>query len=551
MSQAHHEGAAVAPHVRVIVGPRREWSVVGGTRATGFGFRGETLLRSAELAGLIEGTGPELLPSLLDELTGSFAAIKESPGAVHAMVDEIRGIPLYCIDGNPRVVTDDPRHADPSVHLRGCGWERKAEFLKSTTVSGTGTLLDGVLGAEAGSMLRVPTDPAQPVAVVPWYAFRSGLDPDTSSDLVELGFETHRAAVARTLRFAGDALVVVPLSAGLDSGILAALLTRSGLDVAAEQILTYTFGRTGNRESEVSRRVAETLGLRWEFVPYSEATWQRVASEPWWPDYLADASSLAGVPGYDDLPAIAHLRTRGLVPDGSVVVPGHTLGFISGSFIPGSLLRRGRGSRTDLIDAVIATYYKYRSDRVLAELTGRRESEVTEAVRERADRSLRETPASIPRAHLVSLADEWGWKERQAKMIANSVRVYEHQSLRWALPWWDRQVLDFWARVPLRQRVGQRLRRAIAERVEWPTTSRSMLDSLEALLDRSVRMASLDLPAKKLRNLARRSNKRSRYHGDPLACLALFGEDRFMRSFHGTETPRALLAEDVLRSLEL
>jgi asparagine synthase (glutamine-hydrolysing) len=552
MSHPQHEGTAMVPPVRVVVGARRTWSAVGDSRATGFAFRGDEMLRSEQLAATIEGTQSEALPALLDQLTGSFAVVKETPDAVHAMVDEIRGIPLYCIeDDGARVVTDDPLHAVPGLRGRGCRWERKAELLKSTTVSGTDTLLDGVHAAEAGSGLRVPTDLAQPVRSAPWYSFRSSLDPNTSADLVELGYEAHRAAVARTLRFAGNAQVVVPLSGGLDSGILAAILSRGGLDVERDQILTYTFGRPGNRESEVSRRVAETLGLRWEFVEYSEETWKRLAGEPWWHEYLATASSLAGVPGYDDLPAIMELRDRGAVADGSVVVPGHTLGFISGSFIPGSLLRRRRGSRADLIDAVLATYYKYRDDRVLAGLTGRRENDVTDAIRERADRSLRETPTPMSRAHLVSAADEWGWKERQAKMIANSVRVYEEQDLRWALPWWDREVLDFWARAPLRQRVGQRLRRAIAERVEWPTTSRSLLDSLETLLDRSVRIASLDLPAKKLRNAARRASKRNRYHGDPLACLALFGEDRFLQSFHGTETPRALLAEDVLRSLDL
>jgi len=550
MSQPRREDAAVVPHVRVVVGPRRQWSAVGRTRATGFAFRGRELLRAEQLAAAVEATAPDALPSLLDDLTGSFAAIKEAPDAVYAVVDNIRGVPLYCVDeGSHYIVTDDPLDASPGVRATGSDWKVRAELLKSCSVSGPDTLLDRVRQVEAGSLLRLPANPGEPVTSRQWDAFQPNLDPDTSANLVETGYEVHKAAVDRTVQYADDALIVVPLSAGLDSGILATLLVGSGIE--RDQILTYTFGQTGNRESEVSRHVAESLGLRWELVPYSETTWQELSNQRWWPAYLSFASALAGVPGFEDLPAIVELRRRGLVPDGSVVVPGHTLGFISGSFIPGSLLRRRRGSRSDVVDAVLATYYKYRSDTVIAQLVDRPAAEVTEAIRERADLSVSATAPSMPREQLISLTDEWGWKERQAKLIANSVRTYEHQDLEWALPWWDREVVNFWARVPLRQRVGQRLRRDLAELVGWPTTSRSMLDSLEARLDRQVRVLALDDHAKKLRNLARRSTKRSRYHNDPLACLALFGEERFMQSFHGTETPRALLAEDVLSSLEI
>jgi hypothetical protein len=130
------------------------------------------------------------------------------------------------------------------------------------------------------------------------------------------------------------------------------------------------------------------------------------------------------------------------------------------------------------------------------------------------------------------------------------VRTYEQQDLRWALPWWDRGVFDFWTRVPLRQRVGQRLRRDLAKRAGWPDASRSLVDKLQDGLDRQVRVFAIDDVAKKVRNAARRSTRKNRYHGDELASFALFGEERFLRSYHGTETPRALLAEDVLAALD-
>ncbi len=364
MSEPQREGAVV-PSALVVVGPRREWSAVGGARVTGYAFRGDQLLRADQLAATVDATTPDALPALLDDLTGSFAAIKETPDAAYAIVDPIRGIPLFCVEEqNRRVVTDDPLAVAPATRAGGSDWKVRAEFLKCACVSAGDTLLDTVRQVEAGSLLRVPIDATQPVTNHQYYAFRSGLDPDTSANLVEAGYETHRAAVDRMIRFADDSLIVVPLSAGLDSGILAALLAASRVD--RDQILTFTFGRPGNRESEVSRGVAESLGLRWEFVPYEESTWRELASQPSWPGYLAWASSLAGAPGFAEIPAVHALRDQGLVPDGSVVVPGHTLGFISGSFIPGSLLHRRRGSRATrhrCADAYLLQVPKQRCDR--------------------------------------------------------------------------------------------------------------------------------------------------------------------------------------------
>ncbi len=50
------------------------------------------------------------------------------------------------------------------------------------------------------------------------------------------------------------------------------------------------------------------------------------------------------------------------------------------------------------------------------------------------------------------------WIERQSKFIVNSVRVYEGHGFDWWLPWWDEELLRFWASVPLSLRFGTRLR---------------------------------------------------------------------------------------------
>jgi asparagine synthase (glutamine-hydrolysing) len=536
--------------VRVAFGPCRTWARAGGSHAVGAAFRGHDLLPAESLARLVETTDPDGLPALLRELHGSFAVIKETRGAVYAAVDVIRSIPLFCVsDGATRIVTDDPLRACAGVRSSASDWHTRAELLATNCVSGPDTLLDDVRQVETGSVVRVPAPP-DVVESARWFAFGfgAGTEHPQPAHLLDHAVAVHTAAVQRTVRLADGALIAIPLSAGLDSGMLATLLAQEGLD--RDQILTYTFGRPGNHESEGSRRVAEALGLRWELVPYSDETWHELSAGPWWHDYLAWGSSLTGVAGFNDLPAVLQLRERGLLPDDSVVVPGHSLDFLAGSHIPGSLLRRTRGTRAAAVDAVLATYFKYRSDETIGRLLGRTPRAVHEALRARAELSVDPASGTLPRAELVALVDRWGWKERQAKMIVNGVRVYEVAGVRWSLPWWDRDVIDFWAGVPLRQRVGERLRHDLAQRIGWPLAARTPLARVQARGEQCVRMLTLDGAAKKLRNLARRSTRASRFRNDELACFALFGEQRSADSYHGTETPRAILAEDLLHALD-
>jgi len=51
----------------------------------------------------------------------------------------------------------------------------------------------------------------------------------------------------------------------------------------------------------------------------------------------------------------------------------------------------------------------------------------------------------------------WDWQERQAKFIVNSIRVYEFFGYKWRLPLWDKELIEYWARIPLEKRINRYL----------------------------------------------------------------------------------------------
>ena len=49
---------------------------------------------------------------------------------------------------------------------------------------------------------------------------------------------------------------------------------------------------------------------------------------------------------------------------------------------------------------------------------------------------------------IVATFEFFDWRERQAKFIVNSVRVYEFLGYEWRLPLWDVRMVKFWNKVP-------------------------------------------------------------------------------------------------------
>src|SRR5690606_26457536 len=57
----------------------------------------------------------------------------------------------------------------------------------------------------------------------------------------------------------------------------------------------------------------------------------------------------------------------------------------------------------------------------------------------------------------INRFEAFDWRERQAKYIVNSVRVYNYFGYDWWLPFWDIEFFDHWLTVP----TNQRLRKAL------------------------------------------------------------------------------------------
>jgi asparagine synthase (glutamine-hydrolysing) len=127
--------------------------------------------------------------------------------------------------------------------------------------------------------------------------------------------------------------VAVPLSAGLDSRLVACALKELGV----ENVTCFSYGRHGNFEAEGARRVAAKLGYEWIFVEHTPRQQAATFASEECRAFEAFADPLNAIPFHQDFFAVGSLRADGRIPGGTVIVNGQSGDYIAGNHIPPSL----------------------------------------------------------------------------------------------------------------------------------------------------------------------------------------------------------------------
>jgi len=436
------------------------WHSATGATTTvwtkGFGFTRDAYLSGQALAEWVAGSLVSVplsecrdwLQRCVSDLDGSFALAVRGPNWIFAAVDRIRGLPLFYGLQNGRFYL-----SDSAPLVKGQVGDREAdaltvqEFLLTGYVTGADTLFPNVKQLQASECLWCAVAGGVPhLETHEYYCWLPGdyLD-GTPEELCQAMDEILIRVFERLLQATKGRTMVIPLSGGLDSRLIVTMLRRLG----RENVICFSYGRPGNRESAVSERVAKALGYPWLFVPYSNARWRQ-----WWrsdelQSYGTYADGLASLPHTQDWPAVWELERTHAIPADAVFVPGHTITSVTCQANEVHLLSRsGRLAGMPLFtQAVRSMHYSLRKCS---------DADFSALCNTKCGQALQGVPLDTESA-VVSVLDWWSRRERQAKFIVNSVRVYEFWGYEWRVPLFLNEQLEFWRRIPPCHRVHRSL----------------------------------------------------------------------------------------------
>lgn len=412
------------------------------------------------------------IADFLKDLNGEFAIVAETEKQIFCAVDKLRSIPLYyTATKNNFIVSDNAYYLKDKIN-QPLNEKNAAEFLVAGYVTGDETLFENIKQIRSAEFLTYQKKENH-LKITEYFRYLHEdcytLPENKLLEFLDQAFVNAFSRLIESTQKQGKKLIV-PLSGGLDSRIIVAMLKRLGIN----DVTCISYGRKGNRESSISKKVAEALGYDWFFVEYTARQWYECYHSTEADNFRMFAGNLSSLPHMQDFLAVRELKSQGKIPENSVFIPGHTGDMLAGSHIPHYYVNNSRNydSETFLSDSLKWHYslWKWPHD-----------SKFEHLFKEKMERSVagikindNETCASA-----VELFD---FNERQAKFIVNSVRVYEFFGYEWRIPFWDAELIEFFLKVPLEQRINQHLYRKYARDILF-SGKLSILKDIDCTID--------------------------------------------------------------------
>ncbi len=404
----------------------------------------------------------EDVPAWLDSLNGNFSIILLGADWSIAAVDPVRGYPLiWTRDNNQFYISNN----GPEIY-RAIG--RKKDdidlaqldaFLLSGFTIGPRTLFKNINQLEPGTFLTIRQKNEYFVSTYhEWKPMRN--THLNLKDLIEPLSLINEKLIEKLVKSAKGRTIIVPLSAGLDSRFIASGLREAGY----ENVWCIGYGRQGNREVGVAKKIAKRLGYKWDFIKYTNACVSKASMSDDHIRYEEYANCFTSIPFPQDYVALKELQTSGRLDPDSIIVNGQSGDFTSGNHIPRNLTEISSISNDlrleKIIDAIILKHFKHWPGL----LTAKRLQTIQTLLKNEIDR-VGGLPSDPSRDHgLYELIE---FRDRQAKYVIHGQRLYEYMGLSWRLPLWERESLDFWEEAPLEAKSRQNLYKHVLMRDNW------------------------------------------------------------------------------------
>lgn len=387
------------------------------------------------------------IDQLIYQINGNYSLVIETSKELFVIVDRVRSIPLFYQIKQSTLIITDILGQNQSYNHQHLDEMSLVEFFLTGFTSGSNTIYKEIFQIEPGQYLHFNKLSGK-VTLHTYYRYlhRDNFENSESTLLEQLDtifIHVFQRLIATTS--AQGRTIVVPLSGGLDSRIIVTFLKRLGV----KNVICFSFGKKGNLEAEISKSVANSLGYPWYFIEYTKDTVQFMRDERT-KGYLQYIHNGVSSPFRSYLYAVYQLKQRGIISEDAVFVPGHTGDMISGKQIPLSYQNNEMNydkekAVKDILNKHYSLWPAYTKIPELAEYVHNRVLNQISSL------------TIIDASTCASAIEYFNFKERQAKIIVNTVRYFEYFGYEWRLPLWDNELMDFYTKVPLSERIDQKL----------------------------------------------------------------------------------------------
>lgn len=405
----------------------RKWFQGDNFFSVGYVYVGGDLLEKDRLGNYIyEAIKQDNMMQVLQQSNGCFAVICFVEDKVYLIVDKLRSYPLlYAVMDNDCVITDSANGFKNSISTFFLNEISAAEFLSLGYLSGNKTLLENIFNVEAGSYVVIDK---KGFSICLYYEHIQKKQNFQDRILIAESSKKIEEAFKRMLKTVGDKTILIPLSGGYDSRLIACLCKKMNV----QNVLCFTYGRKDSFEVAVSKKVADILGFDWCFIEYTQEIINKWINRPIWKEYVNYVGNLNVNPSVQGLFALLELKERKIIdPLNSVFIPGH-----SGDALGGSHMLPINTMKHKTLEQVLFEQY-YRQNNLHFQW----KKKLIDLLHDAVGRKKMSTDEKYDKHY------SWNARNRQANFIVNSVRTFEFIGSEWRIPLWDAEYSTFWNEV--------------------------------------------------------------------------------------------------------
>lgn len=373
--------------------------------------------------------------------SGVFSVICKADEELFVAIDSIRSFPLFYIRTKGQwLISDNAYFLAETSETRELNNLAVNEFLATGYVTGDETLLEGIRQVQAGEIIHFKEDDLNRKF---YFSYRISKAIDEPYEKLRIaGIQVFERAFDRFIGSVQGKTVVVPLSGGYDSRLIATVLKKSGFT----DVVCFTYGRKDNPEAEISQKVAENLGFKWYFIEYTDELIRDFVHSDVFLEYYPSGSNLTSMFYLQEYFAVKYLKDHSIISENSVFVPGH-----SGDFLGGSQLNKHENfsleeSLVDIAERIFRVKYSYfQPDKKEVE------NLVERIMKNLQEKFVREAD------YAYSIHEDWDFKEKLAKFNFNSNSIYTFFGYEFRIPYWDRELVEFFQHLPVSAKLNKYL----------------------------------------------------------------------------------------------
>ena len=376
------------------------------------------------------------------KINGFYSWIKYEKDRLLIAVDHVRSYPLFYAKAKTELyVSDDADWIRCQISDKVFDNFRRDEFILTGYVTGKYTLFPEIMQVEAGKITELN--------LLENNNFDNNYNHFTfkhvETNLGSVNYLNQKLDIVldklfdRLIDYADGRQLVLPLSGGYDSRLIALILKKKNYG----NLVTFTYGKVNNKESNFSKVVASQLGLKWIFLEYNSENWTQAWDSQERISFQKFSSNWTSLPHVQDWLAVKILKNKNLIQKDAIFVPGHSGDFVAGSHIPDEVFFHEFKQLEDIDIAIFKRHYKSMPVK---------HSKYTTKMWLDHIRNTVDCKNCNSNVEYADIFERWDWQERQSKFICNSVRVYEFYGYSWWLPLWDKEFVQFCEIIPLYHR---------------------------------------------------------------------------------------------------